>query len=186
MNRKTMLGFALVGALAMTAVVMADVENFDPEAGTGRVGKGDVQSAFGWNDARFQLNYPGVSFSVDLVETEKQACYTTKEPPPDAIPVGYRHHSRTATRDIDWEPIFNPQDKVVGISLIGYFSDAIEWSEWSDPVGDNGETFGNACPGFQPPGPSTHPAGAWIPESSVVEGLFVTFNGVSVKIWPED
>jgi len=183
MNRKSMLGLALVGAIAMTAVVIADVE-FDPETGIGFSGKGDVQSVFGWNNAEAQQNIPNVTFSADVVETEKQGCYVTGEPPSPATLVGYRHHSRTATRGVDFEPRIHHQ--IDGIFLLGYSSDEVEWSEWSDPVGDNGETFGNACPGFAPPGPSTHPAKEWIHESTVVSGLFVTFEDETHQIWPED
>lgn len=67
-----MLGFALAGALAMTVTVMADVEDFDPETGTGFVGKGDVQSAFGWNNEEAQLHIPDVTFSVELVHTKNR------------------------------------------------------------------------------------------------------------------
>ena len=183
MNRKSMLGFALVGALAMSAVVFADVE-FDGTTGIGFSGKGDVQSVFGWNNAEAQLNIPYVTFAADLVQTEKQGCYRTGVPPTPETLVGYRHHSRTATRDVNFEPRVHHQ--IDGIFLLGYSSDEIEWSDWSDPVGDNGETFGNACPGFSPQGPSTHPAKEWIDEGTVVTGLFVTFDGETHQIWPED
>lgn len=184
MNRKSILAFALAGALVTTATVLADVE-FDPATGTGFSGKGDVQSAFHWNDELAQQNIPSVTFHAELIQYEKQGCYITGQPPSPETLVGYRHHYRTGTAGVNFEPRRNPQDKINGVYLLGYSSEII-WSDWSDPVGDNGETEGNACPGFSPPGPSTHPAKEWIPEGTVAAGLFVTFNGVTVKIWPED
>ena len=86
---------------------------------------------------------------------------------------------------VAFEPRRNPQGKINGIDLNGYSSETI-WSDWSDPVGDNGETEGSACPGFSPPGPSTHPAKEWIPEGTTATALFVSFGGTSVQIWPED
>ena len=183
MNRKSLLAFALAGAIATTATVLADVE-FDAVTGSGFSGKGDVQSAFGWNNELAQQNIPSVTFYAELVQYEKQGCYITGEPPSESTLVGYRHHYRTAQRDVSFQPRVHHQ--IDGIYLLGYSSDEIVWSDWSDPVGDNGETEGNACPGFSPPGPSTHPAKEWIPDGTVATGLFVTFQGNSVKIWPED
>ena len=179
MNRKSMLAFALAGAIATTVTLLADVD-FDAATGTGFSGKGDVQSAFGWNNEEAQLHIPEVTFAAELVQTEKQGCYITGVPPVPATQVGYRHHSRTATRDVNFDPRIHHQ--IDGIFLTGYASDEIEWSDWSDPVGDNGETVGNACPGF----PGTHPAKAWIDEGTVATGLFVTWEGTTVQIWPED
>lgn len=61
------LGIATCGAVALTAFAAV---TFDPATG-GFVGKGDVQTLFGWNNATMQANYAGVSF-----EYESSATYT--------------------------------------------------------------------------------------------------------------
>jgi hypothetical protein len=43
------LSVALIAALLLVLPAAASV-NLDPATGTGFVGKGDVQSAFGWNN----------------------------------------------------------------------------------------------------------------------------------------
>lgn len=56
----------LIGLLA--APVFAAV-TFDPATGTGFVGKGDVQTPFGWNNAKLQQNAGNLVFSFDSTET---------------------------------------------------------------------------------------------------------------------
>lgn len=63
--RALLLGATMV--LAATAA-FATV-TFDPNTGTGFVGKGDVQLAFGWNNAMVQANATGVSFEYDSSAT---------------------------------------------------------------------------------------------------------------------
>jgi hypothetical protein len=181
MNRKSIIAFALTGALVTTVTVLADVD-FDGATGIGFVGKGDLQSAdaFGWNNAEAQVNIPYVTYTVEAVHTEKQGCHPTGEPPSTANLVGYRHHSQTGTGVVLSELRIHQQ--IDGIYLIGYGPDGIVYGDFDDPVGDNGETAGNACPGF----PGTHPAFGWIDEGTVITGLFATFNGTTVKIWPEE
>ena len=53
---------AALFAMALATTAQAAV-TFDPETGTGFVGKGDVQVAFGWNNAQFQANATGLSFA---------------------------------------------------------------------------------------------------------------------------
>ena len=180
MNRKSILAFALAGAMATTAAVLATVE-FDAATGIGFVGKGDLQSAdaFKWNDEEAQANIPYVTYSVEAVHTEKQGCYDS-EPPTN--PVAYRHHSQTGIGELLSEPRRNRLDHITGVDLNGYAGSGIVYGDFDDPVGDNGETEGNACPGF----PANHPAHEWIDEGTVITGLFATFNGTTVKIWPKE
>lgn len=53
----------LVGAFSFTTAAYAAV-TFDEETGTGFVGKGDVQEAFGWNNAQLQQSAGDVEFVV--------------------------------------------------------------------------------------------------------------------------
>lgn len=64
---------ALAVALAMVLQVSAAV-TFDPETGTGFVGKGDVQVAFDWNNAKIQENAKKVTFTYDQIDTYEATC----------------------------------------------------------------------------------------------------------------
>jgi hypothetical protein len=59
--RKIILSVAMLGALAVPAVASASVAV--DSNGMGFVGKGDVQVAFGWNNATLQKNAAGVTFT---------------------------------------------------------------------------------------------------------------------------
>ena len=58
----------LVGALVLISVLVLftgtalAAVSFNPSTGTGFVGKGDVQTAFGWNNAQLQKNLSNVRF----------------------------------------------------------------------------------------------------------------------------
>jgi hypothetical protein len=53
---------------------------FNPVLGTGFVGKGDVQTAFGWNNATLQSNARGVGFQYYATTTATWTCrWTTGE-----------------------------------------------------------------------------------------------------------
>jgi len=69
MRKLFSIGAALIFA---TAIASASV-TFDPNTG-GFVGKGDVQLAFGWNNAKLQQNASGVTFSYDAVDTYSATC----------------------------------------------------------------------------------------------------------------
>lgn len=62
--KKMFLVAAAATALISTAALASVTFNFD--TGVGFVGKGDVQTAFGWNNAQAQNNAPGVTFTVNL------------------------------------------------------------------------------------------------------------------------
>lgn len=72
------------GALGLAAVLACATAfaavTFDASTGTGFVGKGDVQDAFGWNNAALQNNAEGVSFSYEATTTYAALCtFTTGE-----------------------------------------------------------------------------------------------------------
>jgi hypothetical protein len=62
-------------ALTLAAAAAMATVTFDAASGTGFVGKGDVQLAFGWNNAALQANAGGLTFSYDAVETYDAECY---------------------------------------------------------------------------------------------------------------
>ena len=68
----------------MTTLVLAvpasAVVTFDPATGTGFVGKGDVQTVFGWNNQQLQSKASGVTFSYDALDVYSAVCtWTTGE-----------------------------------------------------------------------------------------------------------
>lgn len=74
MTRKKGTWVLLIGVVAALAVVgtAAATVTFN-RLGTGFVGKGDVQTAFGWNAAEFQRNASGVTFTYanDLIDVQR-------------------------------------------------------------------------------------------------------------------
>jgi hypothetical protein len=70
---RRILALAGVLTLAIAGVAAATV-TFDSNTGRGFVGKGDVQLAFGWNNAVLQANARLVSFSYDAVDTYEATC----------------------------------------------------------------------------------------------------------------
>jgi|KBSMisStaDraftv2_1062788.scaffolds.fasta_scaffold191861_2 hypothetical protein len=59
--------------LAVSAVAYATV-TFDASNGTGFVGKGDVQAAFGWNNKEAQNNIGGLVFSFNATDHYAAVC----------------------------------------------------------------------------------------------------------------
>jgi len=172
MNRKSMLGVALAGAIAMTTTVLASV-TFNAQSGTGFVGKGDVQSAFGWNNAQAQQNIPSISFAAQESQTRTQVC---EENGVSHEVTSHRHAVRSLSKGIAWDE--RTRNQITGIYLLGYAAGEAEWSDWGPWLNENGQALpGNDCPaGSNPHGqPQLGPI--------VLEGLFVTFNGSSVKIY---
>jgi hypothetical protein len=75
-TKRAVLGLAL--AAVCTAAIAA--VTFDPFTGLGFVGKGDVQLAYGWNNAQLQTNAAGVTFSYGHEESYTAVCtWTTAE-----------------------------------------------------------------------------------------------------------
>lgn len=64
---------AFSASLALAAPASAAV-TFDPATGTGFVGKGDVQTAFVWNNQQLQKNASGVTFSYESENTYDGVC----------------------------------------------------------------------------------------------------------------
>lgn len=73
--KKIFLAAAAATAFVSTTAIAA--VTFDPVTGTGFVGKGDVQLAFGWNNAALQRNASGVTFTYSAEEEYKYDCTFT-------------------------------------------------------------------------------------------------------------
>jgi hypothetical protein len=91
---------ATVAAAAASTVLLAGpasaAVNFDPATGTGFVGKGDVQLAFGWNNPQLQTNASGVTFSYSATDTYEAVCTWTTLQGPKGTKTHNVDHKRTA------------------------------------------------------------------------------------------
>ena len=163
------IAFAAAAALTITSsIAMATVTVTN---GVGFVGKGDVQLAFGWNNATAQRNVNAVSFHTESSAEYSAVCtFTTGEGTRGERIHNISHNRSTAVLS----SIASEARKTgqwTGYNLNGF--GAVTTS--GDPV----PVEGGACMGNE-----GHD-GVW---TSVTElgstgtGLFVTYNGVSVQI----
>lgn len=164
---------AVAAALfSVAAFAQADV-TFDPLTGNGFVGKGDVQLAFGWNNAQLQSNASGLSFSYQVRQDYVAVCtWTTGE----GTNGEHTHNvSHTFKYKLGASISYAPRvmNQITGFILKGI---GTETSIGTVPV------VGGPCPGNQGTG------GTW---SSVttsgtgVDGLFVSYGGTEVRLnWP--
>ena len=164
--------FAIAAAAALTITSSIAMATVTVDAnGFGFVGKGDVQLAFGWNNAAAQKNVNAVSFHTESSAEYSAVCtFTTGEGTR-----GERIHNVTHNRSTAvLSSIASEARKTgqwTGYNLNGF--GAVTTS--GDPV----PVEGGACMGNE-----GHD-GVW---TSVTElgstgtGLFVTYNGVSVQI----
>jgi hypothetical protein len=75
LNFKAAIAVPALCAMLATAALAA--VSFDASTGTGFVGKGDVQLAFGWNNSALQRNASGVTFTYDAIEKYSVDCEWT-------------------------------------------------------------------------------------------------------------
>ncbi len=118
MNRLASLGLILFAGCSTGADLStaSSAITLDTTTGVGFVGKGAVQSLFGWNNAGLQANVGGITFSFEASGVYEQSCVhqankkvvqvTFKKTVELSSAVGY-----TARR--------NPKDKVNGFNLTG-------------------------------------------------------------------
>lgn len=149
----------------------------DTTTGIGFVGKGAVQSSFGWNNAGLQTNADGITFSYEVTGVYEQSC----------LHAAGQHMTvqKTFKKTVELSAAVafaarrNPQDKVTGFNLTGIAG-----------------TAGDAPPtDLCNPGQS-EPDSVWTPDpngaypvvtqtSGSPAALYVTFAGVSHQIWTE-
>ncbi|XVV01441.1 hypothetical protein ACQPW3_29100 [Actinosynnema sp. CA-248983] len=154
-RRLAVLATAAVSGAALGAAVLTGVAQaytLDPVTGTGFVGKGEVQTPFGWNNAALQANAPGVSFTLESVRSYSAVCtWTTGEGTKGEKTHDVTHRKTSAVSSVVSYDA-RQRNQVTGFVLTG-FSSVVETGE--APV------VGGACPGNAGHG------GTW---TSVVEG----------------
>lgn len=91
--KKTIKIISAIALVATLFTVAFAIVTFDPNTGTGFVGKGDVQTPFGWNNAAAQQNATGVTFTYNVTETYDVTIeFDTGNP---AQPKSVKHHVLT-------------------------------------------------------------------------------------------
>lgn len=129
------------GAVATAAVT------FNPESGTGFVGKGDVQLVYGWNNAELQSKAGSISFRYSAVEVSEVSwtCTNTNNDKEQL-------RERTTTRSVQGvvSSIARERNQVTGFVLKGYAGSP------SSSVSSDGPSV-NSCPSG--PWTLTSPAG---------------------------
>lgn len=171
--KRGLLGLSLVAACATALAAVT----FDPATGTGFVGNGDVQEAFGWNHHGLQGNAEGVTFSYEASMTYAAVCtWTTGEGTRGEKTHHVTHNTgMDVTSDVARSIRRNSQGHVTGFHLTGYGDSFSE--SGSVPV------VGGACPGNPGHG------GVWtsveLLEGGSEGGLYVNYGTRKVLLnWP--
>jgi len=174
LEKKQMKLFKMSAALALMAAagLASATVTFNPETGTGFAGKGDVQLAFGWNNAQLQARAAGVTFTYVASEVYTAVCtWTTGEGTR-----GEQTHNvgHTTTVGVAGTIAYDVRvrNQITGFNLTGF--SGTPTSTGSVPV------VGGVCPGNQ------GTDGVWtsvsLTSSSVA--LNAVYSGLAVKIWP--
>jgi hypothetical protein len=162
--RTAAIGLAFVATAAIASVT------FDPATGTGFVGKGDVQNAFGWNNAAFQSSWTGISFNYTASVTYSATCFWTTGEGRNGQHEHYVVHTRSSNVSSVITYTGRSHHQVDGINLTG-FGDYLD-------SGDAVPVVGNVCVGG-PTGAGRN--GVWIDvhvvPGSNTGGLYVAYNG---------
>jgi hypothetical protein len=165
---------ALIAALLLVLPAAASV-TFDPATGSGFVGKGDVQSAFGWNNPQLQANASSVTFSYIVTGTLTQTCERE---------AGHSQViTRAFTRTLDVQASILSSGRNIssglngpntGFGLSGFVSGAAGLAVPTD-----------ICPNSNPnPAENVwHPVSPAALEGGSAGALYVTFGGTAVRIW---
>jgi hypothetical protein len=164
----------IVVSLVMLAGVALATVTFNRSTGTGFVGKGDVQLAFGWNNAQLQNNSRLVSFAWNANDTYAAVCeWVTGEGTR-----GQRTHTVTIPRhtNINAAIAYDPRVKnqITGYNLKGY---GITVTDGNPPV------VGEAC--VSDDGSGIAQNGVWISVDLVNSqgGLYANYSTRSVLIY---
>ncbi len=170
----TMFGCAIASEdKEMVSSTSQALVTFDPATGTGFVGKGDVQLAFGWNNAVLQTNALALTFSLQSEATYAAMCeWETGTPGEHGYHIHHvTHHKSTSVNDtLTYDA--RTRNQVTGFFLTG-FGTTTE-SGGAVPV------VGGPCPG----NPGT--GGVWISveleSGGGTGGLYVTFGPTTVLL----
>jgi hypothetical protein len=157
--------FAAIAAVAVVTTAAYAATTFDPETGTGFVGKGDVQLLYGWNNKQLQENAESVQIRVNSeVVTEVSWICTNSSNQNTQV----RERTTTTSTPGVVTTVGRERNQITGFNLTGY----------SGTPAESTTTEGNqlnSCPSG--PWSLTTPAGE--PELvSSTSGLQVSIDGI--------
>jgi hypothetical protein len=167
--RKLSLALAAATVTALGGVSVANAAvTFDPASGTGFVGKGDVQLAFGWNNAQLNNNAAGVDFEASTV-SEQETTWTCDR---DAGPQTQEKENTVTTtlQGVVTKVTRDNKKQITGFGLGGYDGAPVSSEEREGPASGSCPTGWTAV-NLQSSGPVVTDG-----------GLYVTHGATSVKI----
>jgi hypothetical protein len=162
--RKTFIATILITALASISVYALQ---FNPDTGVGFVSKGEVQSAFGWNNAQLQQNASGITFTYDSTQDYSAVCQFIATAGNEVTHQTITMHS-AVIGNITYETRGNRQ--VTGFNLTGFGT--------SQHTGGEIPVVGNPCQG-------SGGILGWYTQVTATgtgSGLFVNSGGASVQL----
>lgn len=107
--------WVLAAVAAVASISVHASVTFDASTGTGFVGKGDVQSLYGWNNAGLQANAASVQFAAFGTSVVRWECTNAKN-----AHVMVRERVTTGGGLLVHEVRLNPQEGATGFPLLGY------------------------------------------------------------------
>jgi hypothetical protein len=167
------LAAAAATVVLAAAPAMASV-SFDSSTGTGFVGKGDVQLAFGWNNKALQDNASNLVFSVSSTEESQWTCVKMVVTGNGSVNEIVQERSSTTTTEgiaysIARENSKGKDGPITGFILNGY-NGGVTTSHSGPAVG--------SCPNDN----SEFVEGSVVTENVGGGGLSVTFGGTTVPL----
>jgi hypothetical protein len=106
-----LLVVGMVAGMAFAAVT------FDADTGEGYVGKGDVQTAYGWNNKQLQDNAEGLTFTYEASGEYTLVCSRT-HPQQGYQEQTFKDRVFSITGSVDYDP--KKQNQISGFNLSGY------------------------------------------------------------------
>lgn len=182
--RKALWAAAAASVALVSTAAWATV-TFDPDSGTGFVGKGDVQLAFGWNNSQAQKNANGVTFTYESDQSYDVTCeWTTLTGGKNSKTIYHdvtNHKSTSVSSTIAYDA--RMKNQYTGYNLLGLGSTVTTGT----PVPNIGDPCpqGGGLADSDPPGNDAVVTDVEIDPASVVSGFFVNFNGNKAQLnWP--
>jgi opacity protein-like surface antigen len=114
--KKSLLAIAATAVLAISTATAAGAYTLDEAASTGWVGKGEVQTAFGWNNAQLQQRGKDVTFSYGSEDSYQITCQWEAGKSGN-IQTRVRERAVTVALDVTGVDRKNPQGSINGYFL---------------------------------------------------------------------
>lgn len=171
---KTISAFALITILFTVAFAAITID----DNGVGFVGKGDVQLAFGWNNAQLQSNASGVSFKLtDVSETVTEVSWQCTNSNNENIQQRERTTTSSSSTVGLLESVARVRNQITGFNINGFEGEP----DGTPPTTSTDGPQLNSCPSG--PWSLTTPAGDPVVVSdSSSRTLTISHNSTDVTI----